>query len=214
MSAILHQGDVYTATYAAVPHLLEYAEELGPGKKSDDLLSSIAYASRGGPGAEVPEFLEEAWEDAQSDARDLILARLVSGLVSESYAGSLVFGLLDLSGEWDWAEHVRNWVWGYPIRTKCPACGHEQGVFWHEGRTRQASDDHSIHDLDVIPALDTGITPNDDLEFDGEHIPRQLMGLAESTGYDTVARQLRHLFGRFPCALCGQAVEVTPMGSG
>src|SRR5689334_22771197 len=60
MAAILHQGDVYTATYAAVPHLLAYAEELGPCKQSDDVLYSIAYASRGGPGPEVPRFLEES----------------------------------------------------------------------------------------------------------------------------------------------------------
>ena len=68
-NAVMHQGDVYTAAYAIAPHLLEYARELGPGKQSDDLLFSIAYASRGGP--EVPEALEEAWEDAQDEARDL-----------------------------------------------------------------------------------------------------------------------------------------------
>src|SRR5436190_15174680 len=57
-NAVMHQGDVYTAAYAIAPHLLHYARELGPGKQSDDILFTIAYASRGGP--EVPDALEEA----------------------------------------------------------------------------------------------------------------------------------------------------------
>ena len=210
MSAILHQGDVYTATYAAAPHLVRYAEDLGPGEQSDDLLSSIAYASRGGPGPEIPEFLEEAWDDAQSDARDLILERLVSGLVSEFYASSLISGLLDLDGEWGWAEHVRNWGWGYSIKTQCSRCGKEQDVFWHKGRTRQVGDDNNIQDFEVIPSSAAGVRPDDDLEFDGDQIPRQLIGLAESTGYDIVTKQIRCLFGTFPCASCGQTIEVMP----
>lgn len=116
MSAILHQGDVYTATYAAAPHLVQYAAELGPGEQSDNLLFSVAYAARGSIGPDVPGFLAEAWEDAQDEARDLILDRIVSGAVSESLAGSLIAGLLDLSGECEWAECVRNWVWGTPSK--------------------------------------------------------------------------------------------------
>ncbi|MEM7315996.1 MAG: hypothetical protein AAF497_22905, partial [Planctomycetota bacterium] len=70
-AAIMHQGDVYTATYAAMPWLLRLAIDLGPSEHSDDLLESVAYASRGGPGTDVPEFLEEVWEETQNDAREL-----------------------------------------------------------------------------------------------------------------------------------------------
>jgi hypothetical protein len=210
MSAILHQGDVYTATYAAAPHLLEYAAELGPGRYSDDLLFSIAYAARGGVGPDVPGFLADAWEDAQDEARDLILDRLMSGAVSESLAGSLIAGLLDLSGEWEWAKRVRNWVWGYAIETRCPTCGDERHVFWSDGRTRRVLPDHSTEDFDVVPSSETGITPDDDLEFDDDRISRQLVGLAASTGYSSVDRQMRQLFGRFACESCGSLVELTP----
>lgn len=40
MNAVMHQGDVYAATYAIVPHLLKYASDLGPGQQSDELLCS------------------------------------------------------------------------------------------------------------------------------------------------------------------------------
>jgi hypothetical protein len=206
--AILHQGDVYTATYAAVPHLLEHAAQLGPCKQSEELLDSIAYAARGGNGPQVPEFLEEAWEDAQDDARELILERLISGLVSESYANLLIAGLLDLSGESDWAEHVRNWA-RYSIKTQCAYCDHEQAVLWDNGRTRHTLVDRSIHDFDVTPSSELGIRPDDDLEFDEDQISGQLIGLAASTGYGTVEDQMRHLFGHFVCGSCGNRVSLT-----
>jgi hypothetical protein len=210
MSAILHQGDVYTATYAAAPHLLEYAAELGPCQQLDDLLFSIASAARGGVGPDVPAFLADAWEDAQDEARDLILDRLLSRAVSESFAGSLIAGLLDLSGESEWAERVRNWVWGYAIEPRCPTCGNEKSVFWSDGRTRRALPDHSIQDFDVLPSSEAGITPDEELEFEDDQMPGQLIGLAASTGYSAVEKQMRQLFGRFACESCGGTVKLTP----
>jgi len=126
-NAIMHQGDVDTATYAIAPHLLEYAADLGPGKQSDELLFTIAYASRGGPGPDVPEALEEAWEDAQDEARDLILERLLRSETSEEWTGCLIAGLLYLSGEWSVGSVVNDWCWGFSMVARCPTCGRLKG---------------------------------------------------------------------------------------
>lgn len=204
VSAIVHQGDIYTATYATVPHLVQYADELGPCKQSDDLLSAVADSSHSLTGPEVPEFLEDSWEDAQEHARDLILERLIAGQVSESNAGILIYGLLDLSGEWKWAEYVVTWVGGGSIHRTCEDCGYQQDVHWHDGRVRMVSH--------VVLSTEPGITPDDDLEFEDELIRRQLIGLAEATSYPIVVNQFRSLFGEFPCARCGQSIEMTPNG--
>ncbi len=207
MSALVHQGDVYTATYAAASHLVEYAAELGPCSQSDELLSLIGYASAR-PGPDVPGFLEETWEDAQSDARDLILERFTSKAVSEAHTLGLLAGMLDLSGEWKWAEHLRNWVQGYEIGTECLRCGRSERVAWQSEPTWLDSEDRS-HRLSVLPHPRRGLVPSDDMEFEDEQIPVQLIGLAESTGYDSAVRCICHLFGHFACVSCGDPVPVT-----
>src|SRR5262245_56349328 len=97
LTAIFHHGDVYTASFAAVAHWVGYAMEIGPCKQSDELLSAVGYAA-GRNGPEIPARLEETWEQAQEEASAVILERLIAGTVTESNAGDLIAGLLDLNG--------------------------------------------------------------------------------------------------------------------
>ncbi len=65
-SALCHQGDVYTASYAAVPHLLE-AMEGAPLRVPMTLLllvASIEIARATGRGPAVPEALRADYDDA------------------------------------------------------------------------------------------------------------------------------------------------------
>lgn len=62
-SALCHQGDVYSASYAAVPHLVRIVEE-NPGKFRWSLLSlvqAIETARSEGRGAAMPDDLNEPY---------------------------------------------------------------------------------------------------------------------------------------------------------
>ena len=67
-SALCHQGDVYSASYAAVPHLVRIVEE-NPGKFRWSLLSlvqAIETARSEGRGAAMPDDLNEPYLKALS----------------------------------------------------------------------------------------------------------------------------------------------------
>lgn len=209
MSAILHQGDVYTATYAAMPHLLELATELGPSRQSDDLLYSLSCAAQGRPGPDCPEFLKESWLDAQDKARDLMLERLTCGEASPDYAGLLIAGILYLAGEWPWGRLVNDWLFGSTLMTKCPQCAHVQGVFWHEGGPKQLDAENNIDDIDVAPSRQRATSSGETIGFDGGVSSQQLLRLAASCGHSLVERQIRCLFGTLTCQSCGADVQLT-----
>lgn len=203
----MHQGDVYVAAYAIAPHLLQYARELGPGKQSDDLLFSIAYASRGGP--DVSEELEEAWEDAQDEARDLILERLLRSETSEEYTGCLIAGLLYLSGEGSAGAVLNDWCWGYSMVARCPTCETETEVFWHQGAPTRLTPDNKFESVAIAPARHDVIVLDDDFEFEDDELAQQTISLAAAAGHSVVERQIRTLFGTMSCDKCGSPLPLS-----
>lgn len=209
-NAILHQGDVYTSTYAIAPHLLEYAVELGPGPQSEDLLVDIAYAARGGQGHDVPEELEEAWDDAQDEARDLILERLLQSETSPQHTGALIAGLLYLSGEWSAGAVVKNWCWGYALFARCLACDTEEEIFWHNDAPVRSTRDHRIEPILMQPDSSEATPLDEDLEFDEDLLPQQIVSLAAASGHPAVEQQMRMLFGTLPCSRCGAQLTLSP----
>lgn len=65
-SALCHQGDVYSASYAALPHIIHVAEE-NPAKAHRDLVllpTSIEIARLEGRGPELPSQLADAYDAA------------------------------------------------------------------------------------------------------------------------------------------------------
>lgn len=209
-NAIMHQGNVYTATYAIAPHLLRYATELGPGRQSDDLLFTIAYASRGVSGPEVPDELEEAWEDAQDDARELIVERILQSETSEEYTSSLIFGLLYLSGEWSVGSVVNDWCFGYAMLARCPTCKTEMEVIWHNGAAMRLAPKNAFELIATQPASCSTIPLDEEFEFDDDQLPQQIISLAAASGHSVVEAQMRSLFGTVSCDKCGSHVPLTP----
>ena len=74
-SSLCHQGDVYTASYAAIPHVVEIA--LSQGRPIDFgfllLPASVDVARTKGRGPEVPDFLLPAYDLAISRLPDCVL---------------------------------------------------------------------------------------------------------------------------------------------
>ena len=85
-SALCHQGDTYTAAYAAVPHILKLAEA-DPDRITYDYLllpTSIEIARLEGRGPEIPAALKNGYEAAiQSMPR--IVGRLSAQQMDETW---------------------------------------------------------------------------------------------------------------------------------
>lgn len=73
-SRLCHQGDVYDASYAAVPHLIRVGMAAKPPGRSDYLVlpSSIEIARVRGDGPEIPGFLTASYASAMASL--LVLA--------------------------------------------------------------------------------------------------------------------------------------------
>lgn len=65
-SALCHQGDIYTASYAAVPHLVRIAFTVNgvPDWQFFDLPTAIEIARATGKGPEIPPILVDSYFDA------------------------------------------------------------------------------------------------------------------------------------------------------
>ena len=77
-SALCHQGDAYTASYAAVPSLISIAESPSFRTRYDPLLlaASIELARLGGFGPDIPEDLVVSYRAAISRGLELATAAL------------------------------------------------------------------------------------------------------------------------------------------
>lgn len=202
MNAVMHQGDVYTAMYAIAPYLFQYVMELGPGDQSEDLLYSIAYASRGGPGDEVPVELEDDWEEVQEETRDLILERLLEAQSSKENTGLLIAGLLYLSGEWSAGTIVHDWCYGYTMLARCTTCTSSMELVWHENHPVRVTTENAYEVVSILPFSEPALALDQEMEFDDDELLHQIVSLAAASGHEIVEQQMRSLFGTTPCINC------------
>ena len=79
-SALCHQGDTYTASYAAVPHLVQFAPDHLKRRRYDPLLltACIELARLEGRGPPIPPALTAAYREAIHRARELAEASFLS----------------------------------------------------------------------------------------------------------------------------------------
>jgi hypothetical protein len=114
--ALCHQGDIYTASYAAVPHILEYIAKSGSGWQPYALIASIEEARLLGKGPAIPAELEGNYHDAITSAVSLalqafphtsepLLSRSIIALLSlaNGQISIATFSLLDESEQADWS---------------------------------------------------------------------------------------------------------------
>ncbi|GAB4355341.1 MAG: hypothetical protein Kow00114_05670 [Kiloniellaceae bacterium] len=106
-SALCHQGDVYTASYAAVPYLIEIAKS-GPSRASFDpisLVAAIETARLQGKGPAIPEDLAPAYVAALS-ALPEIAAGLLEKPLSEQECREVFSALAAAKGHPQLAKAV------------------------------------------------------------------------------------------------------------
>ena len=108
-SALCHQGDVYTASYAAVPHLVRTSlTTLGAVGFSFFLLpTSIEVARAAGRGPPLPERLAASYEHAIHELSDSAFARKDEAW-SEDFTKSVTAALAVAKGHHALAEALMN----------------------------------------------------------------------------------------------------------
>jgi len=79
-SALCHQGDTYTASYAAVPHLVQLAPDQLKRQRYDALFltACVELARLEGRGPSIPPALAGAYREAIHRARELAEASILS----------------------------------------------------------------------------------------------------------------------------------------
>jgi hypothetical protein len=102
-SALCHQGDAYSASYAATPHLVAMARTWSPHRLYEPILlvASIEQARLENRGPDVPPDLAEAYSDAVAEARRLAEAALPAAWDDDSraaFSGSLAALSGDVAG--------------------------------------------------------------------------------------------------------------------
>lgn len=121
-SALCHQGSVYTATFAAVPHIVA----IGLTRSRDEQLDFWAFV--GGvvtpmDAAPIPDDLRPAYEAAVARARAEVVHCIVGGIDERTAC----WGLRAVAGLRGWRE-IGNGVEGIAcdeITPECPGCGEQ-----------------------------------------------------------------------------------------
>jgi hypothetical protein len=106
-SALCHQGDVYSASYAAVPHLIAMVPGALAARSYEPLLlaASIEQARLEGTGPEMPSELRPAYQAAVVRGRELAAATVDKAWSSDART-ALTGSLAALSGDLDGARAI------------------------------------------------------------------------------------------------------------
>ena len=122
-SSLYHQGDVYTASYAAIPHVVEIALSHADPIDFGFLLlpASVDVALTNGRGPEVPDFLLPAYDLAisrlpacviahrgESWSQDMTIAAMAAMAVSKRHH-ALAEAVMNLDE--DWISKINNGEW-------------------------------------------------------------------------------------------------------
>ena len=118
--ALDHQGDVYWASYAAVPHVARIAEQIPARHRIRFVffIASVEEARTLGRGPAMPENLAAAYHEAVEKLRDLTLP-----CFADEYSeadGIILLSALALGMKW---SRVGAALMNYQSETECQQCG-------------------------------------------------------------------------------------------
>lgn len=128
-SALCHQGTVYTASYAAVPHLVELGAGLPPARQLDCWVF-VGCVARSVDAAPIPDDLQEAYLAAIARCEPLIRATLIDGSFEQGEVVHLLAALAAVRGHGGVANALEGLVEG--LTPTCLGCAVELTVEWDD----------------------------------------------------------------------------------
>jgi hypothetical protein len=220
-TALYHQGTIYSATYAALPHLVTIADALPPEKRMETLLWVGAVVGSVGPHGPIPEDLLSDFENAIERVRgwSLEVAR-AAGSDSEQELPSVVaaFGLLRYRDS-RVAEAIEE-LYDVEVIFECFRCEAEVIVHLEEpgpkaflmdnhGRTTKENHPDLPADRSDYPVrLKKGkaiLSSSPDPQWSPEETVNVLAALAEELGDEDLSRRILDLSQRVQCPECGES---------
>jgi hypothetical protein len=213
-SCLSHQGSVYPASYAAVPHVVRIAEKLPISKQTMHwvLVGSIARGSLQGMRSLAPEDLKSDFEASLAQAGPSVLRILKEKPGDEGKVLHLLKALVSIRGCGELADILEG-VLDKELETTCPDCDvplyvhvqdeniyistQEPGGHPDPDRTFIEGKSEKLHQADV--RLEDVVPGN------GES---WLPGLAEKSGESALAGRLSALYGKATCPDCGRVFVV------
>ena len=222
-SALCHQGDTYSATYAAIPHVYRLASTRDPEDQIEYLsfIGAVASDTSGNP-RKIPEELRGDYSEAVRSTKTLILDLLTKGPKDERTAVYLLQFLAGCNGCSGLGQFLDGINEG-EIPLTCPGCSSDIRALIDEDAVYLTVEEPERETVRVrSPVIPPGVSePSPNLDIDlmpsGEAkawLPRA----ANLSGYPKLSSQIRLLFGTGECPKCANsfnlAEEVERFGKG
>ena len=201
-SRLCHQGTVYSASYAALPLLLERAQSLAPEKRIDPLVLMGAIVASGDLYGIERKPLDIV-NRISPEARRLTDECLQAGAYDITEFTYLLQAATIFDGDLFWGQRLDCLIAG-EFDGCCPSCSHElhlvvgkYGFFV----TAEEWVGPTTHNPERVP-----IAPVEAAALSGR--AAWLHETAVQHNHSEFALWIRHLFGTTTCPTCGQALEV------
>lgn len=216
-SAICHQGTVYTASYAVVPHLVSFAERMIPHDQLPywALVGAIAGSFEAAP---VPDDLRADYEAALDRSEPLIRAALAAPGRDEAEAIHLLAAVAAVRGHRDVAYSLEGFADG-EFRPTCPGCEAELFVTVHGEKLIVAAEDPvtdkparatAVVRSQARPAtVDPGVP-----RWDADCISEHLVALALGARQARLAKLIRAWEGTVTCPACDVDLQREDVAAG
>jgi hypothetical protein len=200
-SRICHQGSVYSASFAAIPHLTQAAAAWQPSARS--MVLSLAGAIFAGDD-QASEFAEmrTRYQDQLTQLRKLAAETLASPALAQAdflYVQQAALAFEDIR---PWATELDR-LDGGEFEVSCPACGTQLHVAIGDYGFFTSEEDYAINSgvkrEPLHPAIPASLRP----------LARRLYDAALRAGHTELASAICYLFGDGTCVNCQQHFSVS-----
>jgi hypothetical protein len=203
--SLCHQGSIYSASYAAVPHLVDIAARMPRPELRAQILvlvGSVATASDDRSEMPIASDLRDAYQTALPRARDLALATLGERL-DRSDAVYLLQAAAGLAGYQSLGRILQGFV-AEEFGLECPFCNAELYV-WPDGEgLSTAAEDPVTTPMTKRTAIVPGPAPSSPREAEF----RWLMQNGGNAALSAIGGRLPYLFGSGTCPACKNGFSV------
>lgn len=203
-SALCHQYSVYSASVAAVPHIVRIAQKAN-GAFQIQLLGFVGTVAAwiNPEEIEVDSTIQESYDAAVPTAGSLVFDCLTAGRHDFETTVYLLESLAALKGCIGLGRILEGFV-NKEFTPICPSCDRELYVWPSDSGLSTAAEDPVFHKqtprTDVEPAQLCGSWNG--IDFDCAHSLSWLSHLSKQAGQDKLADYLRYLFGFVTCPAC------------
>ena len=205
-SALCHQDTVYTATYAAIPYLVEQAARIGASdSKRAHYLIFVGVVAMSTDAAPIPDDLRLDYVAALSRAVPLVLGAIEAKTTPIGTFVYLLQSLAALHGCMKMAELMNGFIDGeFTPRCPAPRCGVELYVTIENATMFATLEDPATSVVGTrteISPLPTAVASVAATWTDAAVLPL-LVELARHAGHHELATKLALLDGRITCPKC------------